>query len=78
MDWRLLVQERIAKIAKERNHFFKGLNCFLGFEKNNWVSGYIGCFPKTTTSVLANFPTVHSEEFAARGSVAVAVGVGDM
>ena len=65
-NWRFQVKECIAIIAKQNHRiFFKRFQCFFGFET------LVG-------SVLANQPTVHIVGvLAGRGSVAVAVAVGD-
>ena len=64
MDWRFLVKERIAKVAKVRNPLF------LEGEDDFWVWSfvYVGWFPKTKMHILANQPTVHSGQVS-RGVV---------
>ena len=73
MDWRLLVKERITKIAKLKNPFvLESLGkILLG---GRWVC-IIKLVPKDKNYVLANYPTVHRIELAGRMSVAEVVGI---
>ena len=64
MKWRLLVQERIDKIANHRNYFFLGLDNF--------------CFPKTkNVSLWGTILLCIVGDFTEGGSVTVAIDVAE-
>ena len=65
MDWRLLVEDRIANIGIHLNFFFAVLMIFCLL---NLFKGF---------GVFANQPTVPSGGVAGGESVAVAIGVSD-
>ena len=65
MNWRLLVKEVIPKIKFKL--LFEGLDNLMGLIFSLSL-GYIGWFPRTRRSVLANQPPVNSGEVS-RGRI---------
>ena len=65
MNWRLLLKEVIPKIKLKL--LFEGLDNLMGLIFSLSL-GYIGWFPRTRRSVLANQPPVNSGEVS-RGRI---------